>query len=303
MSFELNATAYLAGAFLIGVGSLSIICSLLTLRLIYVMGRWNGFLLLITSMTICQLIYDTIIIFIPLSSVYDLYNWVTFISSFGGLSATFWTNIIASVVLYIVFYHVTVDIFKRYIYYFIIVIVPSISLALYDTFLYNNNGFIEIRYYFWLRLASIAFNAFAYFATSYKVYSMGLSELEAVAMVVTRLKYYPLVQIIVRAAPTYYEAMYDISTVKNSFKTSQIIALCFYSASIPAAGIGFFIVFLVVEPHAYTFLKSNWASTVFPWFVEGGFERSPSISVEKDSSSTQSSTVKVSQDLKISQVI
>lgn len=309
MAIILNSTAYIAGSLLIFVGTISILCSILTLRLIYVMGRWNGFLLLITSMTICQLIYDSIIILIPLSILYDIYDWVTFISTFGGLASTLWTNVIACVVLYIVFYHTTVDIFNRYSYYFLIVLIPSTALATNDMIEYDNHITPEFRYYFWLRLLSIAFNIFAYSATSYKVYSMGLSELEAVSMVVTRLKYYPLVQILARAAPTYYEALYEVNYIDNNFSTSQKIALYLYSLSIPAAGIGFFIVFLIVEPHSYTFLKSNWASTVFPWYIKGGFERSPAISIEREGytpTSTPTTTVQKQQqskDLKISQVI
>jgi hypothetical protein len=109
---------------------LSIIASLCTLYLIYVIGRWNGFLLLILTMTVCSMIYDTTFI-----SEFDFressFRYTVFGSIWMGLAVTFWTNVYSGIVYYVVYRIKSVNTMKYYPYYFFFVMVPSLIIALY----------------------------------------------------------------------------------------------------------------------------------------------------------------------------
>jgi hypothetical protein len=76
--------------------------------------------------------------------------------------------------------------------------------------------------------------------------------------------YYPIVQVITRAAAAWMEFRYqasqdddvtDDSALQNS--ASYQAANYLYSVSGPAAGIGFFLIFLFMQPAAYSHLKSR----------------------------------------------
>lgn len=65
--------------------------------------KFNGYLLLITSMALCQIMYDLSYI---LPVIHDYTTCVTyhFLACFGGLSVVLWTNILSFIIYYVVTY-------------------------------------------------------------------------------------------------------------------------------------------------------------------------------------------------------
>jgi hypothetical protein len=65
--------------------------------------RFNGYLLLVASMTLCEMLYDINYMLKISSSPIACYTW-QFLDILGGLSLSIWTNIISFVIMYVVIY-------------------------------------------------------------------------------------------------------------------------------------------------------------------------------------------------------
>ncbi len=97
---NINTIEYIAGGCSLVVSAVSLTLSAITLYLIAKIGRWNGFIMMVTSMTISQIIYDCCFALeFPSTAVFEAN---IFISTFGGVSVTLWTNVMSGVVVYMV---------------------------------------------------------------------------------------------------------------------------------------------------------------------------------------------------------
>lgn len=104
---HMHGLGYTNTAFaLILVGSiaaiLSLLASSLTIFLIHAVGRWNGYMRLIYAMTLCQIIYDLNFFLLPGNDIALMSFMNVFLSTFGGLSVTFFTNVLSVIVVYVV---------------------------------------------------------------------------------------------------------------------------------------------------------------------------------------------------------
>jgi hypothetical protein len=261
-----------AKAILITGGSLGLLCSILTLWIIHRMKRINGYLKLIIALTVSQLCYDCSIVLVLCSWSPIVFLYLA-IRSMSGLWATFVTNILSFVVLYTVWTSRVIDLAKNISY-----IVPTLFLpatlygiiAPYVIFYSSDSvSLIVTSVYYWIRVASIIFNICSYFAMVYKLNqidsvscfssqssalsSRGQSPLWALAH---RLKYYPIVQIITRLPVAIHEYShghdYNYPTDGSLWAKFSLLA---YVLFLPAAGLGFFLVFITVCPGAAQQLK------------------------------------------------
>lgn len=102
---------FLAVALAVGFASLSLLASCLTLYLIKRLAKWNGYIQLVVSLTVCQIIYDISFFFLPLDETWGQYLYV-FLNTFGGLTSSLWSNVIIMVTARIVIRLRTVDTLK-----------------------------------------------------------------------------------------------------------------------------------------------------------------------------------------------
>lgn len=169
-----------------GFGTLSLICSLMTLFLVYRMKIWNGFLLILVSTSICQVLYD-LNYMIGITNDYDWCLVWNFLDIFGGLSVALWTNILSFIIVYILVHIKNLDIFKNFHYLCAISMGPPLVLAVYsvsgniighqdndDDFSpceFNDNleAHVVMDLYYWGRISSIIFNIFSFFYIYYKL--------------------------------------------------------------------------------------------------------------------------------------
>ena len=102
----LATTFLIGGIILVVVSVLSIWASIITLYIIHALDKWNGYMRVIWSLTICQIIYDVSFFFFVAFYVGGEknigYEFSIFLSTFGGLAVTLWTNALIFVVLYMV---------------------------------------------------------------------------------------------------------------------------------------------------------------------------------------------------------
>lgn len=221
---------------------LSIIASFMTLLIIYDIGKWNGYLQLISSMTVCQILYDSAFFFVVGYKQTVCVDLNLFLTSFGGLSVTVWTNIISTVVVHIVLTLKTVNISKNYWVYFLIGCVVPLIIAIVSTYV-DSIGYLfaDTLVYNILRCASIAYNLVAYAVLTRKLHRMKQSKenvIDPLQALSSRLKYYPLCQIVIRLWPTIYEFTYGTRGlyVTTGLSTGETIALFGFVFFLPLGG-------------------------------------------------------------------
>ena len=103
---------FMAVAFAVGFATISLVASLLTLYLIKRLKKWNGYIQLVVSLTVCQIIYDISFFFLPVSPTWGQYLYV-FLNTLGGLTSSLWSNVIILVTARIVIRLRTVDTLKK----------------------------------------------------------------------------------------------------------------------------------------------------------------------------------------------
>jgi hypothetical protein len=292
---------------------LSLLCSLINVVLIHVMQQWNGFLAILYSMTFCQILYDATFYMSSDTSINPTAVAVwSFCQAFGGLSVTFWTNMLAATLLHVVSKRTRVNILQSFWTLSVIVYFPSFVIALiHITCTLTDQHYCEYVLtwiYYWARLISIAFNfvVFGYLSqftkrvpASGRSDSRSLGEVSVIALC-RRMMYYPLIQCISRIFNAVYEALYGFSPYDGDPSSSiaarrQFILQCLACITQPSAGIGFLVVFLIFQPRAKEHL---WAlmthcSTQIvgkPQLAMDTFEPSPSALQENLSSLAQRET-------------
>jgi hypothetical protein len=259
-TYELNA-----GLMNITVATASNLCSLLTLWIIYKCQRWNAYVQIILSMTVSQLLYDTSFYFLLNGSDTSFYIQ-EFLSSFAGAATTLWTNVMSGVVLYLVTTRKSMDIESMYVYFFSGIVVVSLLLATMTCVYLTDSIQRDYAYGFYMvfRGLSICFNIISYLFISRNLNEIGSSSRYAstrapLQTLAARMKYYPIVQILSRAWPTYYEVTYGFSKLHNKVYATnnalEIASLYLFAIFLPIAGIGYFIVFLAMQPLAWYNLK------------------------------------------------
>jgi hypothetical protein len=247
-------------------GIISMLASMMTLMIIYNMGKWTGNLLsIIGTMTVFQMLFDTTFIMAyqvfkdPNGTPGPLYYLYSFVSFFAGLTATFWTNIISAMAYYIVRYIEPAKISKYFKHYFILATVPSLIFAIIATTIEASNSAhaqaskITHLTFNSLKLLSIIFNIGIYCLLQIRIYNMGNQHSIAMVSICTlaaRLKYYPIVQTITRLPATIYVFVYTGTGYANDHRASRIFANFLYDLTTPLGGLGFFLVFMSMQPMA-----------------------------------------------------
>lgn len=240
------------------------------LFLLWDLNKWTGYLSFIGLMSIYQLIYDCFFYPAVTSSTDspEYYMGNVFVEM-CGCSASFISNAMMFMVLYIVLYKSSVEIDRRIHYIHLIASIPALYLLALYIYSYAANSIDLFRFAqyssSWLRIISIILNILPYLYMIYllresKSKSLTPKEIVLEAIInalVCRLRYYPLVQALARIGPSWYEQQFgfDFSATNETllqYSTSILMAiLC------PLASIGYLIIFLSIQPQAYLHLKSR----------------------------------------------
>ncbi len=265
-------TEFIAGLMLLFLALFSLVSTVTTLYLIYDMKRRNGYLLLIFNLTICQFFYDLPFFMLPWYNYRITLDITNFMFTFAGLAVALWTNVISLVLYNIVQYLHSFDIYGHYLQFASMVFVPSLLLACLMVAYFKDEDTIQVlnQIYYWTRIGSILFNVAIHGLISLKLHRMGYAAggtaatEDPVRVLASRIKYYPIVQIVTRAGAAWYEFAYGFETDSYSqhMSATQQVSLYFYASCVPSAGIGYFLVFLIVQPAAFLHLKTKLRAAV-----------------------------------------
>lgn len=100
---HLTEFEWIAGSVSFVMTSISLACTLFTLWLISKAGGVkSGYMYLLFSLTLSQLIYDVGMMFVPLYWIDACARINNFLTAVGGMATSLWSNVIALVVYYIV---------------------------------------------------------------------------------------------------------------------------------------------------------------------------------------------------------
>ena len=230
-----------------------------------------GYIKLILAMSWYQLLYD-ITLFNDVNNVgiYPI-EYITHVAQLiRGIGSSFVSSWIAFVLFYVVVYKKTFDIMKNHMYIIlstVIIWLPIVVVYSVGALPEGSNphlvDFANLTLYYYARLISIALNFIMVGCIMYKNYrvrSKNKSKTPAEIAINTlcrRVMYYPILQTIGRSGYAWYEFQYGFN-----FSISQVehdperYGLLMYSAIItPTVSIGYLILFLYIEPHAYRIFK------------------------------------------------
>jgi hypothetical protein len=250
------------------ISSLSFLCTLTNLWLIHIMKKWNGYLAIITAMCYCQIIYD--VSFALHISIADGGTMVSIWNSFqffGGLSVSIWTNVLAFVILRVVVNMRNTDILKNFNWFRAIVMIPSVAIGVALLVLQLVGRRHQVYYveeiYYWARLISILINFIIHGIVSYRSYQTKMTKWTrrspqeiAIQILSQRMIYYPLMQALSRVGASWYEAKYGFGPYPGHTSERQFGLACVYVGLSPATGIGYLVVFLLMQPFAIDQVRS-----------------------------------------------
>ena len=238
----------------------SLICSGINILLINSLGKENYFLRILWNMCVCQICYDVTFYFHQCIYINKSISAAAELSNlFGGLSVSFWTNMLTYVMYQIVFRKQAVEFVENFRMHFMIVIGTSLCIGIAGMISYIIQDklalyIIDVVYYI-LRLISIAINIIGFYAIYYRVEQMvtnGKSHIDiSIIVLARRLMYYPLVQFLTRIVTAVYEAEYGFAPYSGHSSTNRFIMQCCICILQPSGGIGFLIVFLLFQPKAF----------------------------------------------------
>lgn len=241
------------------------------------MKVWNGNFLLLTNLTVLQVIYDINFLLGISPGFASCVIW-NFLDILGGLGVSFTSNVISFTVVYVVTNIQSLNIKENFKYFSIFTIWIPLAFAIvacfglsqanedddkpYTDCIYNTSlAASAVRnFYYWGRLLSIIFNFGAFIYVVFRVREMGFSstrnsisssqtsgegiatiiseqQILAVTALASRLKYYPLAQAICRSGSAWNE----FNDYQYSNPTSALMA----AACAPSSGVFYFIIFLV----------------------------------------------------------
>lgn len=246
------------------VSSISFVCTITNLWLIRAMNKWNGYLAIIASMCVCQIVYDvsfSLHISADNNGMAAVWNGLQF---FGGMSVSIWTNILAVIILRVVLRKKSTDILNNFYFLSAIALFPSIVLGSLLIGVRGSTAYDLEEIYFWGRLVSIIINFVIHAIISYRSYQMNSSRVTstrtpqevAIQVLSDRMIYYPLMQTLSRIGASWYEAKYGFGPFPGDTSTYQFSLAIIYAATSPATGIGYLIIFLFMQPFAMVQLMS-----------------------------------------------
>jgi hypothetical protein len=260
------------------ITSISLFCTCLNLYLIHDLNIWNGHMILVFILTIFQLLYDISFYFLLGFTSTVCFSIYKFFNVFSGTFISLWINFISYILYYTIKEVESFDIKRHYFKVFILLGIISLCLAVVLVVFYEedtSNHNVEFLYY-WLRIGSIGFNLLIYLVTTFQLYEKHFQTLECyefcclsikdvktdvrskaadlLLILSARLKYYPLVQIVSLAGAAWWEFRYGFTPASfdnTNFSDSKEASFYLFVFFTPIAGIGYFIVFLCVQPLVY----------------------------------------------------
>jgi hypothetical protein len=253
--------------------TVGIAAGLVLIYLIIAMKRKTDFSILVFCMTFCQLITDALSPFFALDP--DINSSLIVVRtvslSFALISFTI-STVISYTVFHVLYFKVLFELRKWYIGVIFLVLSPSVSLIVFTIYGLNSQDsshtlkdvtFIGTRIALYARCVLIGLNIVILGICRYLVYILTnrtqLSDADiALRVLVDRMKYYPVMQVLCRILPATYYLVYDTDNFAYyNTKYFRFYFVIFSYIFRLFAPIGFLVIFLTMQPQAMKDLKNR----------------------------------------------
>lgn len=284
-SHLVNHVVVVAGIASVCLVTLSIISEFLTVLLIHDIGRWNGYMRIIYAMSLCLVAYDVTFYCVLVNLLTDdafSMKISSFLSTTFGIAVALWTNVITCIVMHVVYHLHSVNVQAHFWKYSTGIMSFSIIFGSFYS-VYQKELLIP---YNAMILASIALNIFGYVRIVRKLEAMGDASskiMEPVQVLASRIRFYPIIQFVTRLMTSIYELRYgsELQNITGVQNVKQKVLLCIASTTLPLTGLGFFIIFLNMQPLAQERLYASLWGLISCRRPRDGSEEQQSASVQK----------------------
>lgn len=182
----------------------------------------------------------------------------------GGISSSLWSNVILFIIFQIIWTLHSVNISKNYLFYFLIVIIPSSVISILEGIFVRHDGSTAVFLtYFIIRTISVIANIILMILIFYQLSKLNslsntsensqkFHSINPIYLLSMRLIYYCLIQTISRIGASWYQLQYGYghNYHHETASTIQTVAYLLEYILTPSAGIGYLIVFLMIQPEA-----------------------------------------------------
>jgi hypothetical protein len=292
--------------------SISLICCLSIIRIIYTIGKWNGYYSIVFTLALFQAIYNLSFYLLPGYGYFTVISIYQFFSVFSQLGVCFWTNAISLLLLYTISYlqQSNTKLIQRYSLFIIVPFSAAISLAFVLLSVFRRHDKSLDYLYFWIRAVSLLANITVFIIVSYifdQTRCIGVIDFcckhdfalrdkthDLITVLTNRLKYYPIVQIVSRCACLWWEYKYGVSLTsfdEGNYGLEKEISFYLYCLFAPIDGIGYFSAFLLVHPEANRIFYRNIVTPIYRCCC-----CIPSFRLPKDSDMTMNNVKRATRD-------
>lgn len=248
---------------------ISIFCGVFTIYIIHAMKTWNGYVLLVYSLALCHVGYNMSYFMAYLDATVCPYKALI---AATGTSVCMWITVMSGIIFYTTVYLVPFRVKDHFVTICAVVAIVSISIgAINGTVCYAMPTYYDIYWlYFGVRFISIVLNALLYIVVSVLLnlpyrstwFNWTLSDFAVrrktnalLVILVSRLRYYPLVQILTQVWSIWWDLEFGfdpyVTASFNDLSLPQKICNYLFAITSPWAGIGYFAIFLYIQPSAY----------------------------------------------------
>ena len=227
----------------------------------------NIYQTIIIALTFTQLVYDLSFTLTNTCSYITNVNQSllcfqiqTFITLTSGFAAGLWTNFLSVVVMLIVVRRRSFVMRRKMKLTGAVITLISSAVGGWACYFYFNPPQYTIAFvsYTWLRLVQIIVNAIIFCVIVRELRGMRITEAShsPIYVLSTRLALYPLIQVVSRFGPSWYNLQYSQSVSKYPTHVpapdlTQTVSLFFAVIFQPSAGFGYFMVYIIMQQGAY----------------------------------------------------
>jgi hypothetical protein len=219
-------------------------------------------------MAIGQFVYDALHYPATTSNPGLTLSVSAFIQLLSGIAVALYSNIMASCVLFVIFRRKTLNVLDNVHLYHAVVAFVCVGLAVMAGIAYFQERqvlYLVRTVYIYLRVLSVGYNfvvcGLAYFqvhqimgtvtGTLNNKTNRRLTQDSAICILAKRMMYYPIVQAISRSGAFWYEVEYGWDFDPAAVTRQQFACQCYLAVVTPAAGVGYCVIYILMQPQAY----------------------------------------------------
>ena len=268
----LDTIRSVAGLILLFSATVGLVSSLLVIVLIFRLQTWKTYHRIVLTLCAFQAVYDIAYYFLPAYEHQEVLGVYRFLATFSGIAVCMWTNLISCVNLYTIAYLQPFSLFVWHQRALISTLVLSSAFAgifLLVALVKDADNTMDYLYFYFRAVSTfvnVVMFSVLYFVFNrtecascidawFSQYDFTMRDMtqDLLAVLSTKLMYYPVVQIFARVVSLWWEYRYGFTVTAfdaGDYSVRKAGAMILYALFSPSAGLGYLGAFLYVHPRA-----------------------------------------------------